>query len=329
VTPTSVFRATTQQDETQLNLFLARVFAVPPRTGFLQPELMRWKYWHPREDWPAPRGYVIERNGTIVAHVGVWPLTITTAAGPVRGAHMIDWAADPAASGSGVMLVKRLYGLFDFLYSIGGSNAARKLLPALGFETVAHAWSAARPVRPVRQTLSHQFKNWKLPARFVRNLVWSLVPSPTPLEEWSTTAVDIGDTEPVFRYLALCPTTRIHVFGLEKRGEPQGHMALAIGWNQARILGVWLNRPSPEHFAAAYRLAQRQTRQFERVFEVSAVGSTAVSMNAARDAGLRIRASKPVYVKQMRGDVSLNQREFQLADTDAAFYSETDVSFLT
>ena len=87
-------RHTTAADEEALTQFLTRVFAADPEEDFVNPSLLRWKYWSPREDCLEPRSFVMERDGRILAHVGLWPVRVRTATGSERGVHAMDWAAD-------------------------------------------------------------------------------------------------------------------------------------------------------------------------------------------------------------------------------------------
>src|SRR5437899_5242303 len=150
------FRAATLEDLPQLSCLLTQAFGGQPETGILHPDVVAWKYWEQRPDWAGARNYVIEKAGRIVAHAGIWPVTFLHQGTPVVGIQMIDWAAARDSPGAGLALVRKLTGLFDFIYSIGGSDAARRALPAFGFVTITHAWTAARPLRPLRQILTHQ-----------------------------------------------------------------------------------------------------------------------------------------------------------------------------
>src|ERR1700730_17741318 len=172
----SVFRHTTPEDEKGLIEFLIRIFAADPRDDFVNPSLLRWKYWSEREDFREPRSYVIEKDGRIVAHAGLWPVTLRTGPTIERGVHMVDWAADPTAPGVGVSLLQRLTKSFDFVYSIGGSEMTQDVLPKLGFRTVAETLTWARPIRPWKQMLHHQSKDLRLPLRLARNIWWSRSP---------------------------------------------------------------------------------------------------------------------------------------------------------
>ena len=125
----SVFRPTTIEDLDAIRQFLQRVFDADPNAPFMDPDAMRWKYWDARPDWTEPRAYVLERDGVITAHAGVWPMMV----GNVRGIEMIDWASAPEAPGAGLLILQKLTGLFDFVYSIGGTDMTRQILPKYGF----------------------------------------------------------------------------------------------------------------------------------------------------------------------------------------------------
>ena len=104
---------------------------------------MAWKYWDRRDDWEGPRAYVLERNGIVVAHAGIYPLTF--GAGEVRGVQMIDWASAEDSPGAGLALLQKLCTMFDFIYSIGGSAMTCKILPALGSIEYSRQWKGASP----------------------------------------------------------------------------------------------------------------------------------------------------------------------------------------
>src|SRR5882724_571783 len=134
-------------DLERLVALLAPAFTVSSRAPFLSAPLMRWKYWDAREDWTAPRSYVVEHEGRLLAHTGIWPCVVPVEGLARRGVHMLDWAADPMGLGAGTRLLQHMTGLFDFVYAIGGEQKARAIFPLLGFREVAQSWKAARPIR--------------------------------------------------------------------------------------------------------------------------------------------------------------------------------------
>ena len=334
-----VLRATTPDDAGRLTAFLRRAFDAGPDAPFLDPALMAWKYWDRRDDWPEARSYVLEREGAIVSHVGIWPVIL----GTVRGASMLDWASAKDSPGSGLTLLQKLAGKFDFLYSSGGSEMTRKVLPAFGFVEHARAWRAARPLRPLSQMLSHQFRNWKLAPRLARNWLWSMQPAARPATGWASEEIaaeevssalfseDLAEARLIprpaafFDYLRRCPGVPCRVWRMQGAGATQGYYALGVLHGQARIGGVWLRNPVHDHWRAAYSLAQQTAAQLADACEIAAVGTEGVSAEAAVEAGLRIRETRPVFLMTRKGGPSLRRDfEFQLADDDGIFLDVGD-----
>jgi hypothetical protein len=335
VLKSSTFRPTTAADEACLIEFLARVFAVSTQAPFLDRALLRWKYWTPREDYAEPRSYIFERNGQITAHAGIWPISIRIGEACARGAHMIDWAS--GAPGAGVALVQRLIRQFDFMYSIGGSSATQAVLPAFGFKTATQTWMGARPLRPLRQTLAHQAKNWKLPVRLARNAWWSVRPPRHDNDGWTAAEAKIEDFDPpvscqrnqaFFRYIDRCPPIRLRLYRLFANGNEEGWFALSLIQKQARIVGIWLKTTSPADLRSAYMAARDAAARCADAYEIAAAGSAGVSETAAQQAGFRIARRASVYLLQ-KTEAPLLPFEFQLADNDEFFLSAGGPAFLS
>ena len=319
---------------------LAAAFGSPPDSSLLDARVMAWKYWEPRVDWTEPRSYVIERGGKLLAHVGLWPAQFGTS-GP-RGIQMIDWAASRSSPGSGVSLVQHMARMYDFIYSIGGSETTRKILPAFGFREAAQTWMAARPIRPLRQALTHQSRNWKLPLRLARNWWWARQPAlggacqwlakevaPTELEQVATSQF-IPRSTGFYQYLLRCPVARIGLYSLAHNLRQVGHFVLALVRGQARLAGVWLREPSEAAWASAFVAAQRTARNLDGACEFAVKGSDGASRRAARNAGLREAGSSPVYLLDKKGLFpKVEDFQFQLIDDDGAFLDIGRSDYLT
>jgi hypothetical protein len=342
----AIFRPTSPADEAQLIAFLARIYSKNPKSAFVDPALLHWKFWAEREDFKDPRSYILERNGQFIAHAGLWPAVLRSGANYWRGVHMIDWAADAKAPGAGLLLVSRLLELFDFILAIGGGEMTRRILPGFGFKTTMSFWTAARPLKPLRQILSHQYVNWKLPLRFARNAWWSQIPAARSLDAWSAipmNGAEIQDevllTAPApssilrdrsfLRYIQACPGAKVLVFQLLNDGEQAGTLALSIVHKQARIAGFWPKRHSPEILAAAYTLAQREAQRFDDACEIMAGGSTPAAELAAAESGLRVRDRMPVFFLARSGASPQIPFECQLVDNDFFFLNGDSMEFLT
>jgi hypothetical protein len=316
------------------------VFSVERDAPFLDPALLRWKYWEPRGDCPDPRSLVLERNGAIVAHAGLWPVTVRNGMTSERGIHMIDWASDPATPGAGVGVLQRLIKEYDFVYSIGGSDMTQTILPKFGFRRVGDTLSWARPIRPWRQMVQHQTKDFRIPLRLARNLWWSKWPVPAMERGWMIRAASGDGGEGLaalgrercgafFRYLKQCPGARCLTFTIENDSRKEGFLAMSIVREQARIAGVWLEEPSPSNWRLAFHLAQELARKTTDTSELIASCVTEESAAGAELAGMRLRARTPVYLFRkswVEGTLPLG---FQVCDNDSVFLRERTASFLT
>jgi hypothetical protein len=336
----TVCRHTTVADEERLTKFLTHVFATDPRADFVSPSMLRWKYWDPREDCPEPRSFVMERDGRIIAHVGLWPVTVRTHAKNERGFHAMDWAADPQSLGAGVSLFMRLTKSYDFVYGMGGSEMTRSILPRLGFRKVAEALTWSRPLRPWRQMLKHQSKDLRLPLRLARNIWWSRIPPRLVPRVWAAVELGLGSVgwpaalsgergETFFRYLQQCPVAPCLTFQIASEGRTVGFFALSVVGEQARLAGVWLENPSPDLWKIAFQLAQQAALKYTDTSELIARSTTEAIAIAAGQAGMRVRERTPVVLFRKDGCAEPLLLQCHLCDSDSIFLAWDLTGFLT
>lgn len=302
----------------------------------MQPAPMMWKYWDAREDFTGPRSYLLEREGAIVAHAGLWPLTFGAGESAVRGIHMIDWASAKEAPGAGLALVQKLAGLFDFVIAIGGSDMTRKALPAFGFVKHARQWKASLPLRPLQQMMTHQTRNWKLLPRLARNTHLAARAAKVPAG-WHSTPIAPEAILPelcappalearfsprpagFFAFLLRCPSASVSLHAIANGQGLQGHFALSTVRGQARVAGVWLREPRVEAWRAAYGLAQQCAKRLPGAYELVATGTEGSSGEGAAQAGFGVSQGAPVYLLNRKHKLSLpTDFQFQLSDDDEA-----------
>jgi hypothetical protein len=314
----------------------------------LDPALLAWKYWDRREDWPNARSYVLEKDGAIVAHAGLWPITFGSGADAVRGIHMIDWASAKESAGAGLALVQKLSAMFDFIYSIGGSEMTCKVLPAFGFVEYGRQWKGARPLRPLLQIVTHQTRTWKLAPRLLRNSLLAMAKGSNPYESWETAEIEpreisgesywsgasnaIFSPRPpaFFEYFLRCPVTKFRLYGIKGDRELKGHFVIGVLRGQARVAGVWLREPNQNAWAAAYFLARQAAMCLKGVNEVVALGSEGPSRAGAVQVGFRVMSGPMVYMLDKRKKLSLAPDfQFQLCDGDLAFLDSGSSSYWT
>ncbi len=341
-------RATSIDDLSIVRQFLQRAFNARHDAPFLDPALMAWKYWARRNDWEGPRAYVLVRDGVVVAHAGIYPLSF--GAGKIRGVQIIDWASAKESPGAGLALLQKLNTMFDFIYSIGGSEMTRKILPAFGFVQYARQWRGARPLRPLQQILNHQHQNWKLVPRLVRNLLWALPKAQASYLHEGWKSEEIGPAEvserfysqtaagacfsprppDFFEYLLRCPAMQIHLYGIQDKREPKGHFAIGVLRGQARVGGVWLRDPHREAWQSAFSLIQHTATRLGGAYEIVAAGTEGPSERAAARSGLRIMGHTPVYLLNKKGKLELpTDFQFQLSDDDGLFLDPGNSSYWT
>jgi hypothetical protein len=190
-------------------------------------------------------------------------------------------------------------------------------------------------------------RNWKLPARFLRNTLWrfspplslprewrarALAPEDVPDAVWpqpsSATAVTARDRG-LYRYLVDAPFARHALFGLEKRSELVGYFCLAFAPHVARIADLWLPSKHVEDWTAAFRIAAVVAAHEKDVNEVSAWASTTLGKDALLRAGFRLRNCSVVSVFGDSRILDGRTLHVQMLDSDAGFLSGDTVSYLT
>jgi hypothetical protein len=334
------FRPTTPADQDCLIQFLTRAFSSGPENDFATPALLQWKYWEPREDYPQPRSFVLEKDGRIVAHAGLWPVTVSIGAKNETGIHLIDWAADARASSAGVALLQRLSETCDFLYAIGGTKTTLSILHALGFSQIGEALVWARPIRAWRQILNHQSMDLRLPLRLVRNFWWSKTPRTTVEDGWSALRLSGGRSmelgglanernDSFFRYIERCPVARCLTFNVFEKDRRVGFFVIAAKWEQTRIAGAWLEDSSPRAWRAVFHLAQDAALRCTGTSEIVARGTTEAYALGAAQAGMRLRAKAPVLLQRRARVAGPLPLQFHYLDNDEFFLGGRPSGFAT
>lgn len=340
-------RPTTSCEAAAVSDFLRRMRQ--PRAGpsFAAETHMGWKYWSPRSDWPGSRSYTARYNGVIAAHAAAWPVRLCVPGKVVPAVHVIDWAADPEYPGAGVWLMRQIVAKVPVAIATGGSEITRRILPMIGFRPHGELCWFARPVRPLAQALTTSERNWRLPARLVRNTWWRLSPPWSIPDGWSArplapedvperiwpqpseaTAVTARDAD-LYRYFVDAPLARHVLFGLEKDGALVGYFCLAFALHVARIADLWLPSTKVEDWCAGFRTAAVLAARERDVYEVSAWASTALGKQALSRAGFRLRDRTAVSVSGDAKTLEGRTLHVQMLDCDASLLSDETVSYLT
>jgi hypothetical protein len=321
----TVYRFSTPDDEAQIIDMLRRAWAGRPTTDhFLQPELVRWKFWEPCAGWPENRSWVVERDGRIVAHAAIWPvLTVRTGEKTDTGISMLDWGSEPNSAGAGVPLLKRLLQPYDFGLCVGGSAMTQAILPRIGFSAIGEAVNWTRPLRPLKRLMQNPSLDGArgLPGK----IVWAQRPSKSVDRRWTCVEFDSTSSElPVpqgphpqsfFDYLDRCPIGRCFRFHILDEGRKVGWFALFAGRLQARLAGVWLAEPTAENWRVAFNLAQTAALKRTDAVEFLARSASPAAAAGAAQAGMHVKDRERVLLGP-KGRTELPALDYQLCDND-------------
>jgi len=322
-------------DAVPIARFLSRIFSAGPNDVVARPDHMHWKYWEPRTDWRGSRSFHLDRDGAIVAHGAPWPVPVHT---PDRaefvGAQVLDWAADPTTPGAGLSLMKHLApDQLDLIFALGGSEATRKVLPAIGFKSLNNVSLYAKPLRPFAQIATHQYRNWKSPARLLRNLAWSLA-SPAPSKDWVSRPVESGEItawpatqngvtvlgrgSARFEYFAKCNLIQSRLYSVEHMGRQAGYFYLVFVPGQARIADAWA--VDSETWKEVYALAIARSSEFPEANEITTIAGLEGAQRALQECGFRCRRTDPLMIFDPKKVLDPSTRlHFQMIDNDTFF----------
>ena len=345
----NTFRATTGADFAAIAELATGVFQLEPENPFHHRAYQDWKYWRPHPDWAGSRSYVMERDGKLTAHGCTWPLRFLGAGREWKGQYLIDWAASSSAAGVGIVLLRQTAALVDGLCVIGGSAMTRAILPKIGFHPFNEMWFAARPLHPLLQCATHQFRNWKLPLRLVRNSVWrwwpplpssenwavvDCAPAAIPDHLWPRPAPGVtvcGRSAAQFEFLLACPVVQFSFHSLTRNGQVAGYFCLATVQRQVRIADLWIASPQGvEDWSAAYAAAFRRAGRIPGAAEVVTVSSLPAGQQALLRCGFRVYERTPVM---MHGSAEFRAAHasfhLQMVDADFAFVHENRTDYKT
>lgn len=333
------FRNTSPEDAPAVSDFLQRIFDLQPGSPLIAPRHLHWKCWEPRPDWEGSRGYVLTKDGRIVAHGTVVPLTCLSGGQRLKMIHLIDWAADPKSVGSGVTLLKQIARMVDGVVVVGGSAMTQKVLPALGFKVCGQVTRFVRPLRPLRR-LADQKPSVRLGLQFARSLLWSLqAPSarvqgwqadriapeelasqatPRPRASKGTTVFERSNS--VTAYYLNSPDVRMEHYLVSKDGTRSGYLLLAHTPWQTRIADFYVNAEDRSGWGALISLAVSEARRNPTAAELVSFGSDPETRRALLDCGFHARGDSALRILVRKGvDLPAGPIRFQMIDSDAAY----------
>ena len=307
----SEFRPTRPSDGAELRALAERLLGVAPDSPMFEERHMRWKYWGGGDD-SCPRGYVLVRDGAIVAHAGVLPLRCRTPAGPATLLHPFDWMSEPSAIGSGAALLSRLNKLADGLLIVGGSAMTQRMARPLGFRAFGEvqlyaAAAASRSPEPGPKAASYEIR----------------LIAPTALPRPLGPAPSCLGFERSASWLSAClacPALPMELVSVSRDGHALGELMLAFAPGQARVAAFWPRASDPAQRAALLVAARQLAAARAGVDEIVCMANAPDDRRALDAAGFRAVGAVPMFVlaaASMIGDG--DWLAFHMLDGDLAF----------
>jgi hypothetical protein len=295
--------------------FLRTVFGVGESHRMFQADVLRWKCFAPHPFWEGGRGYALRYKGEIAAFGCLVPCRFLTGSGTVSSCDVIDWAANKAVPGAGVMLYRHIQGLAGTMINIGGTEDACNVLPKIGFRVGATRCGYARVVHPWRH-FRQAPKDWESPLRLARDFrelgraAQAVGPAlkarrvksfdGVPAEVFPDPSVPqhvvCARTPESIGYSMACPAAEMDAYVLERGHTPAGYFLLSRVGDQCRIADLWIRSPDGQAWAEAYAAATAVVRANPRITQITAAASLPLQTGALQRAGYRRTHTEPVFV---------------------------------
>lgn len=332
----SGMRPSTPEDEPAIVALMHSAGLPPP----VHPQYFFWKYWQPRADWPGSRSYVLTDGSQLLAHVAFIPGTYASQSGRMRMAAMVDWAARPGQVGAGVRVMKHVASFTEALLAIGGTAAARKVMPLMGYGAHGLVTAFVRPLSPLELLRVATGSGWKRWPRFARSLVWKLS-APAPLgHQWRCRRIGGGDAhviESVFpasrrglavmdrsvaqlRHVLDCPIASVRLYAVEDKRSMRGYFVLAFVRGQARLIDAGVASEDADHWRALIECAAVEASRDGRAAELVAWASDSLFSGALARTGFHPRFNLPIWLRSGgEGGPAQDSLRIQMLDSDAAY----------
>jgi hypothetical protein len=337
------------QDSDEVRAFIASTFHVSVDATFLKTDLFSWKYFQPRPDWDGPRNWVVRMDGRIVAHIGVWPLTLRSPTGAVTFVHAIDWAASSDFPGAGILLFRNFLARTGTVAALGGTDHAKRLLPSLGFTQrgrvdIYAKWFVPPSLRANTQAavvarrglgIARELLLRPLTQRHLGG--WTAEPVsafPERLNQLIESSRS-GDCSFLWtgvgtlNFVLSCPIQSCKGFLLRRNGELRGYFILARPGNQTRIADLRVDSISPEDWKAAYLVATEQARADPEAHEVIAFCSTELVREALKSHGFVVKSARDIRWHDHKKRITADAIQFHPIATDAFFLYNPKFPYLT
>jgi hypothetical protein len=335
----AAIRATTPNDLPALAKFLIRVYKFDPSDHHANTKLLKWKYFDSRPGGEGRRSYVLEKDGQIMAHCGICPVTFYLPNGStVYSLTMMDWAADPSAPGVGVRLFRQLMEKAPTSFIIGGAPATRLIVPRIGFQYVGEALTYSAWLRPWREFqtrphtrrstlrllhgLTHPARN-RMPA----NAGWDFSPvtqfdeSILPVLNGTKRRWTFCQRSPAdLNHLLQCPHLKMQAFLLRRQGQLIGYFIIGKAEWEARLLDLVVDSVDANDWNLACAIVTQAARLAPDVCRIRALASFPILTQALEWNGYWRQFKEPIVTYDPTDALSRAfPVSFQLFDGDSGY----------
>lgn len=329
---------------------LERTFGSDFPPGWYESAFLHWKLFEQFPGWTADRSYVVLQHDEVVAHASLWPTVFSSRTAELRCSHIIDWAASPAAKGSGVAVYKELMALSGAAFVVGGSEQAQRLLPRMGFRLYGTQRVFAKVIRPWLQFHSREMTSpLRDVARLARNIYWSLGRvelaegwdvrlADNPGEDidrltsdWRPCSFSSGKRSSVLiQYFLKCPVAKNQFYQIDYQGTTVGYFILNLMGGHCRIVDIFLNTEEVDCWRTACALAVNTASTYPDICEVAAWASVPWLGHVLEHWGFRLRREKPIFLYDPSNrSATMPPLLIQMVDSDAYFLQNVSDPYFT
>lgn len=332
-------RATEHKDLAAVANFLLRVYQFDPSDHHADPRSLEWKYLQASPGWKRSRSYLLERDGQIMAHCGVCPVTFRLPdATTINVVTMMDWAADSSAPGIGVRLFRELMEMAPASFIIGGAPATRLIVPRIGFRHVGEALTYAAWLRPwqefrtrprSRRSALRLLHGLTHPARNRREASadWDF----TPAQQFEESILPILNrtkcpwtfcqrTIAELNHLLKCPHPKMQGFLLRRKGQLVGYFVIGKTEWEARILDLVVDSADENDWKVACAVVTMATYLDPEVCRVRVLASSPILSEALSWNGYWCQYREPIVIHDpTRALARAFPVSFQFLDGDSGY----------
>ncbi|MGB6451039.1 MAG: hypothetical protein WBE92_09835, partial [Steroidobacteraceae bacterium] len=286
------------------------------------------------------RSFVLTDGRSLLAHGAAVPATLRWGVTEARVIHMIDWAARRDAVGAGVVLMKHVGQMSDFLLGIGGSHHTLEIMPLIGYRHCGSVTGYVRTLSPLGILQRPCGSRWKLAPRVARSVAWTLSAPRADMAGWQARRIGVNEVERIadalpesspgialfgrgpahFRHALACPIVPVELYALEKTGRAGGYFLLSYAPGQVRLADLWMISNDPTDWRALVHSAVKEAGRKAGAAELAVWSSDAGLSQVLEECGFHERLSLPIYLRSS-GDIAIPQERVrvQMLDNDA-FY---------